>query len=169
MSKQPATPSQMAERLAALLPPALSPALLEDYRLEHVVPHAPQLTHELLGLSLFYITAALEAHYRGIGDVLVSPEVRRLLFQRWTKVYGLPEPDWEGFLHDLPERFRLYERVNAEGGSAVSVATEVAADLESNWVIRSEDEPQALALLVDLVQVDAIGDLFETLELVAPS
>ncbi len=56
-----------------------------------------------------------------------------------------------------------------EGGSAVSVSSEAAAYLESNWVVRSEERGALLALFVDLVPVDGIGELFEEIELVAPS
>ncbi len=168
MSKQPTTPQEMADRLAAFFPPSLTPDLLAGYRLEHVTTKWPPLMRELLSLTLYWITSALEAHYRGIGDVLVLPEVHRRLRARWGGDYRLPSAEWEPFLANLPARFAEYTRIKSEGGSAVSVSTQAAAYLESNWVVRTEDQPQVLALIVDLVAVEAIGDLFEEIELVAP-
>lgn len=168
MSKQPATPAEMAERFVALLPPPLTADLLADYRLEHAGKNVRPLMCELLSLALYWITSALEAHYRGIGDVLVLPEVHRRLHARWTGEYRLAGAEWEPFLANLPARFEEYTRVQAEGGSAVSVSTQAGAYLESNWVVRTEDQPQVLALIVDLVSVEGIGDLFDEIELVAP-
>ena len=169
MSKVPTTPVQMADRLAALFPPPLTPALLADYGLGRVASQATPILRELLSLMLFWMQSALDAHYRGIGDVLVWPEVQRRLRERWKPGYGLAETEWEPFLAELPERAAAYQRVKEEGGSAVSVSSEAAAYLESNWVVRSEERGALLALFVDLVPVDGIGELFEEIELVAPS
>ncbi len=168
MSKHPATPAEMAERLVALFPPVLTPDLLTDYRLEHVARNSRSLMRELLSLTLYWMTSALEVHYRGIGDVLVLPEVHRRLHERWVGEYGFPSAEWEPFLANLPARCAEYTQIESEGGSALSVSTQAAAYLESNWVVRTEDQPQVLALIVDLVAVEGIGDLFEEIELVAP-
>ncbi len=168
MTKESVTPTEMADRLASLLPPALTPSLLEDYGLEQMATKASEVVRELFSLSLFWMTAALEAHYPGIGDVLVLPGVHQRLQDLWGTVYGLPISQWEPFCADLPERFRAYERAKAEGGSALSVSMEAAERLEANWVVGASDRPNLLALLVDLVPVDAIGDLFEAAELVPP-
>ena len=169
MSKQPATPSQLADRLAAYFPPPLTPTVLEEYGLEQTASKTAELTREFLALSLFWIESALEAHYRGIGDVLVLPEVHRRLRERWTGGYGLKESDWERLLTELPDRFREYARVKNEGGSAVAVFSEAGMSLESNWVVRSEDQSQLLALMIDLIPVEPIGQLFDAYELVAPA
>lgn len=168
MSKQPVTPTEMAERFVALFPPVLTADLLADYRLEHLAKKSPRLMHELVSLTLFWMTSALELHYRGIGEVLVLPEVHRLLRERWIGEYGFASAEWEPFLATVPERCEEYTRVQAEGGSVVSLSTQAAAYLESEWVVRTEDQPQVLALILDLVAVDAIGELFEEVELAGP-
>lgn len=169
MSKVPTTPVQMADRLAAFFPPPLTPGLLEEYGLGRAASQAAPIVRELLSLTLFWIRSALDAHYRSIGDVLVWPEVQGRLRDRWTSEYGLTEADWAVFVAELPARAADYQRVKAEGGSAVSVSSEAATYLESNWVVRSEERGALLALLVDVVPVDGIGDLFEEVELVAPA
>lgn len=117
MSKQPATPTQLADLLVVLFPPPLTPVLLEEYGLNQLTPKTAELTRELLALSLFWMVSALEAHYRGIGDVLVLPEVRRHLCARWMTAYGMQDADWERFQAELPDRFRDYLRVK-EGAAA---------------------------------------------------
>ena len=169
MSKQPATPSEMADQLAARFPPPLTVALLEEYGLEQVAPKAPELTRELLALCLYWVTTALEAHYPGIGDILVLPEVRCRLRERWTRVYNLAESEWQCFHVELAARFDDYNRVTREGGTAIAVSSVAAAYLESNWVVRSEEQPNLLSLIVDHIAVDAIGDVFEDYDLVGRS
>ncbi len=169
MSKVSMTPIQMAERLAGWFPPAPTPSLWEDYRLERVAPKAGSVFRELLSLTLFWMRSAMEAHYPGIAEVLVWPRVLALLHDQWGPVYQMAESEWEVFQAELPSRMAAYERVKAEGGSAVSVSTEAGAHLESNWVVRAEEQGALLALILDLVSAEGIGALFEEIELVAPS
>lgn len=169
MSKESLTPDQLVARLTTWFPPEPTPTLWEDYRLERAAATPGPLLRELLSLTLFWMKSALDAHYAGIGEVLVWPRLMDALRARWQPRYGLATAEWEPFVAELPVRMADYTRVKAEGGSAVAVATQAGAYLEESWVIRGEEQSALLAFIVDNIAADAIGDIFEDLELVPPS
>lgn len=169
MSKESLTPDQLVERLLRWLPPAPTPEVWEAYRLERVASTPGPLLRELLSLTLFWMKSALDAHYAGIAEILVWPRLLDAVRAQWQAVYGLAEPEWDAFLAELPARMAEYNRVKADGGSAVSVSTQAGAYLEEQWVIRSEEQPALLAFIVDHIATDAIGEIFEESELVPPS
>ncbi|MGH7167619.1 MAG: hypothetical protein ACREII_03725, partial [Nitrospiraceae bacterium] len=58
-----------------------------------------------------------------------------------------------------------YDRVIQEGGTPVMVFTESASILESVGTVQPEDRQKILALLIDLIPVDPIGEQVAELDL----
>jgi hypothetical protein len=166
--KQSLTPLQTAEALFALLPKSLTPKTLDQYGLSFTAEQANQVSRELLALSLYWIQAALTAHYRDIGDVLVTPELHRLLRERWTTVFRMPAAGWRTFLTEAEARRRDYLEVAEQGGGQIDIGNRAVARMESDWVTRPEQKAALLSLIVDLVPMEAIGKFVEALELIPP-
>ena len=167
--KQPLTPLETAEALFALLPKSLTQKTLDQYGLSFTTEQTQQVSRELLSLSLYWIQSALTAHYKDIGDVLVLPELHRLLRERWTTVFRMPAAGWRTFLTEAEARRRDYLEVAEQGGGRIDIGNRAVARMESDWVIRSEQKAGLLSLIVDLVPMETVGKFVEELELVPPS
>jgi hypothetical protein len=90
------------------------------------------------------------------------------ILQGWTTELGLEGQAAQVFFKEAEERRQTYDQIVQEGGSPVAVFTECAAILESAWAVKSEDRQKILALLVDLIPVDQIGELVEDWQLTGP-
>ena len=71
----------------------------------------------------------------------------------------------EPYREELEGRRSIYDGVVREGGTPVMVSAEAASILESGGAVPSEDRQKILALLLDLVPVDPIGELVAELNL----
>ncbi len=165
MESSAQTPRQFAEALYALMPRALSPATLAEYGMTATAAQAQLITREVLSVNLFWIHSALEALLSVRGRERVLQELQQIIRTGWTSEFQLDRRDVDSHCSHFETRRRAYERVVREGGSPISVFTETAALLESSQVVQPEDQKNILALLIDLVPVEAYGDLAEDVEL----
>ena len=80
----------------------------------------------------------------------------------------MPAAGWRTFLTEAEARRRDYLEVAEQGGGQIDIGNRAVARMESDWVIRSEQKPALLSLIVDLVPMEAIGKFVEALELIPP-
>ena len=165
MSPSPKTPFQAAEALYAVIPHAVPRATLEEYGIHTAPDQARQITREVLSLSLFWVHSALEVTLPKTSQKRVFGELRQRIVKSWQSELGQEGPDVEPYLEELEGRRSTYDGVVQEGGTPVMVFTEAAAILESGGAVSSEDRQKILALLLDLVPVDPIGELVAELNL----
>lgn len=155
-----------ANQLFAIISRSLSGAALEDYGL--LVPHeqGDHLLRELLSLCLFWAWSALDS---GMSDKH-RDRVWTLLLERvraaWEPELGLPQQTLSDYAAELARRRRLYESLTREGAGPAAVAAEAAGVMETESLIEPEDRPKLLALLVDLVPADELGEAVEEMELI---
>ena len=69
------------------------------------------------------------------------------------------------YFEEMEGRRSTYDRVVQEGGTPVMVFTESASILESVGTVQPEDRQKILALLIDLIPVDPIGEQVAELDL----
>ena len=160
------TPQEAAEALYAAVPHALSPAMLEDYGIEATIEQARQIAQELLSLNLFWIGCALEAVLPPKPRELVLGELRGRILSGWVSDLA-----WDGleaglYFQEAEERRRIYAQAMQDDASPVMIATETATILVANSAVQPEDRNKILALAVDLVPVDELGQLAEQIKLV---
>ena len=160
------TPQEVAEALYAAVPHALSRAMLEDYGIEATIEQARQITQELLSLNLFWIGCALEAVLPLKPRELVLSELRERILSGWVSDLA-----WDGleagpYFQEAEERRRIYAKAMQEDASPMMIATETATILVADSAVQPEDRNKILALVVDLVPVDELGQLAEQIELV---
>lgn len=165
MESSAQTPRQFAEALYALMPRALSPAILAEFGIVATAQQAQHITREVLMVNLFWIHTALEALLTARGLERVLQELERIIRAVWTSEFQLDPQELEGHGAHLDTRRRAYESVTRQGGDPIAVFAETASLLESSRVVLPEDRNKILALLIDLVPVESYGDLAEDVEL----
>ncbi len=165
MSPSPHTPAQAAAALYAMIPHALSRATLEEYGIDATPEQAQQITREVLSLSLFWVYSALQVTLSKTSKERVFGELRQCIFKIWESDLGQRGHDVQQYFEEMEGRRSAYDRVIQEGGTPVMVFTESASILESVGTVQPEDRQKILALLIDLIPVDPIGEQVAELDL----
>lgn len=161
----PQTAQQAAASLFALLAKAMPAPLLEDYGIETSSEQVQRISREVLALHLYWAHHALTTVLAAQEGERVYGELMACLTAQWPSTPGLEGQSPAGFREEAEERRQAYDRIVQEGGSPVAVFTETVEFLESAWAIRPEDRQKMLALLIDVVPVDDIGDFVAELDL----
>ena len=159
------SPTDAAQNLYAIISRALSGAALEDYGLSVSREQGDQVLRELLSLCLFWAWSALDAGLSDKDRDCVWEALAQCVRKVWTVELGLVPQDLDGYSAELAARRRLYESLTREGGDPVVVAAEAASRMEMESVIEPEDRPKMLALLIDLVPADELGEAMEELQI----
>lgn len=158
------TPADAARTILTQLPRALPPATLEDYGLQLSPEQARRLTRETLALGLFWVRAALDLALKAATGARVLAELRRAIEQEWCSDFGQQEGDAAEFFREAEARRAAYDRIMREGASPMMIATEASGVCVEVGAVAPEDRTKALALLVDLIPVDEIGELIADLD-----
>ena len=161
----PQTAQQAAESVFALFPLPLAQATLEEYGVEATDEQIQLITREVLSLNLFWTHHALLSVLSKIEGERVFDELCRYVRAAWETMLGLDQPALAGYFEEAAERRALYDQIVQEGGSPIAVFTETAALAEPDGAIRPEDSQKFLALLIDLIPVEAIGETVEGMDL----
>jgi len=159
------SPIDAAQNLFEVISRALAGAALEDYGLSVSREQGDHLLRELLSLCLFWAWSALDSRLSDKDRERVWNPLMQRLQDGWTSEIGLPPDDLVNYAAELAQRRRLYESLTREGATPAAVAAEAAGVMEADSLIDAEDHPKLLALLVDLVPADELGDAVEELEL----
>ncbi len=165
MESSAQTPKQLAETLFALMPRGLSVSALAEYGLELAPERAQQITRELLGANLFWVSSALETFLPPSDRDRVWAELQTIVRSAWAPILGVGGQDLDAYFRDMAKRHQSYQGIVRKGGTPMSVLSETASILESGHVVQAEDRNKVLALLSDLVPVDEFGDLLEEVDL----
>jgi len=160
------SPTDAAQSLYEMISRALAGAALEDYGLSVSREQGDHLQRELLSLCLFWAWSALDSRLSDKDRERVWTQLMRRLHDGWTSEIGLPQHDLGHYAAELAQRRRLYESLTREGATPAAVAAEAAGAMEADSLIEPEDHPKLLALLVDLVPADELGEAVEELELI---
>lgn len=164
MDPGPQSHGQVAQLLYSAIPHALPTETLEEYGIAATSDQAKAITREVLSVSLFWIHTALYALQSAQTGDRIFVELQNVIKSRWSIDLNMNSDDCASYFDELEMRQGAYENLTREGASPVSVFSETAAILESNGVIRPEDQSKVLALLIDLVPVESFGDILEDLE-----
>jgi hypothetical protein len=160
------SPADAANDLYAIVSRALSGAALEDYGLSVSHGQGDQILRELLSLCLFWAWSALDSGLSDKDRDRVWAALAQRLKEAWASELGLPRQDCDGYLPEFARRRRLYESLTREGADPAAVAAEAAGVMEADSLIEPQDRPKLLALLVDMVPADELGQAVEELELI---
>lgn len=154
-----------AQNFYTIISRALSGAALEDYGLSVSREQGDQILRELLSLCLFWVWSALDAGLSDANRDRAWDALVQRVREAWAPELGLPQQDLDSYPAELAQRRRFYGSLAREGGNPVAIATEAAGLLETESIIEPEDRLKLLALMVDLVPVDELGEAVEGLEI----
>ncbi len=159
------SPTDAAQNFHAIISRALSGAALEDYGLSVSREQGDQILRELLSLCLFWAWSALDAGLSDTNRDRAWDALVQRVREAWVPELGLPQQTLDSYPAELAQRQRFYGSLAREGGNPVAIATEAAGLLETESLIEPEDRLKLLALMVDLVPVDELGEAVEGLEI----
>ncbi|MGH7232400.1 MAG: hypothetical protein ACREJU_13735 [Nitrospiraceae bacterium] len=159
------TARQLADQLYAIIPHALEHDMLAEYGIEASSEQAQHIMRELLSMNLYWIHSALNAHLLARGAGRVFGELQRRIEEVWGTELGLAGHDLPSYWIEMQERRSAYDEIARNGGTPPSLYLEAAAFLESAQVIQADDRHKLLALFIDVVPNEAIGDLAAEMEL----
>jgi hypothetical protein len=160
----PDSQTKIAGALYAVFPRAVSPATLEEYGIDVGPAQAQRLTRELLSLSLFWARSAVEVVLPPKDAARIFDALRARVVQSWDGELGLAGQDVNAYFAEQEERRRTYDAIIKERGEPIAVASEAAALLVHEGVVRQEDRGKVLALLTDLTPVDELGEIIQEIE-----
>ncbi len=153
------TPAEAADALYKLIPRRITVEALSDYGIAGTEEQEDAVTREVLSFTLYWVSAAINAH--------IPRKYRELLFQRvldlirtdWTTEYGLGAVQWNDYLLEMEERRARYAPAGDYEGGALAASEEISDLLETEGLIQAEDRPKLLILLPDLVPLDKYQEL----------
>ncbi|MBS0171853.1 MAG: hypothetical protein JSR62_16015 [Nitrospira sp.] len=159
MKRESMTPAEAADALYKLIPRRMTVEALSDYGIAGTEEQEDALTREVLSFTLYWVSAAINAH--------IPRKYRELLFQRvleliradWATVYGLGSMPWNDYLLEMEARRGRYAPVGDYEGGAMAASEEISDLLETEGLIQPEDRPKLLVLLPDLVPLDKYQEL----------
>lgn len=159
------SPADAAEVLYGQIPHALTPAQLEEYGIEAGMDQVRQFTREILSLNLYWIWSALDSVLTVRRRDLVFAELQQRIRSGWLSELGLQGHEADRYFDQVRERLATYTRAMEADGTPMGVFAETVRILEWDRAVRSEDRQKVLALLLDLVPVDDIGEVVGDLNL----
>ncbi|MEW6543846.1 MAG: hypothetical protein AB1411_09585 [Nitrospirota bacterium] len=166
MPPAPQTPAQAAEAFYRVALRVLSDCAPDEYGIALSTEQAFLLSRELLSVTLYWVHAALGVALPSEADAQrIFGSLTAIVREKWHAPLGFQGQDVEAYLAEMEERRATYRQIEEEGGAPVAVLTETTAILESAGAVRPEDQPKLLALLIDLVPVDEIGEMATAIRL----
>ncbi|WP_447978692.1 hypothetical protein [Candidatus Nitrospira bockiana] len=158
----PSTPEAVAESLLQLITSSLVPETFAEYHLDLSPGRMRDVRRELLALDLYWAGAALDAH---LGRD--AARVRAALDERLrTRCDVLQDADGGAQWTYIVERQTAYAALGRQGDPPIAFFTEAADRLESTGALDAEQRRSFLALSIDLVPVEAFGELIEQIDLI---
>lgn len=154
MAKAPMTPAEAAEALYRLIPRRISIEMMSDYGIETTEEQAVEMTREVLSFTLYWVSAAINAHIpRRYREVLFQ-RVLELIQANWAGEFKLGSVKWAEYLLEMEARRALYAPVGDVEGGAMAASETISDLLEDKGIIQPEDRSKLLVLLPDLVPLD---------------
>lgn len=155
---------ETAKALVQLIPPSVAPDFLEEYGLTLTTQQAQALTKELLALSLYWIACAVRVSIPEPVGSRMHQIIHEQIREKWGTRFGLVHVPIDEFYATMEHKHRTWEDITQQGGEPIAVLSAAAEGLEDDHVIASHDRQNMLAVLLDLVPIDEIGELVAELE-----
>ncbi|MDQ6734678.1 MAG: hypothetical protein M3Z35_11305, partial [Nitrospirota bacterium] len=153
-----------AETVYTAMSRAMTLETLSEYGLEVSPEQARHISQEILSLNLYWIHTALQASLRAGDAQRVSNELAQCIEHGW-KNFDMQGRDYATALEEATHRRAGYDQIVQEGGSPIAVFGESAGSLEFSGAIETGNREKLLALFIDMIPVDAFGELVDGLEL----
>ena len=158
------TPQDLVEQFRPILPSGLSSPTLQEYGLDLPSSTAQRTTQEILSLTLFWMEQAVRVTLPKDLAAQVLDGVYRVVRENWETEYGLNPDEASPFFQVIKQEHLVWEEIIQQGGEPIAVLSEVVSSLELDGPIGSEDRQKLLALLLDLVPIEEVGEIAGRIE-----
>ena len=155
---------QTAKDLVQLIPPSVAPDFLEEYGLTLTTQQAQAITKELLALTLYWMTCAVRVSIQEPVCSQMHQAIHAHVREKWGSRFGLVHVPIEQFYAVMERKHQTWEHLAQQGGEPIAILSDAAQGLEGDNVIASRDRQKILAVLLDLVPFDEMGELIAELE-----
>ncbi len=155
---------QTTKALVQLMPPSVAPDFLEEYGLTLTTQQAQAVTKELLALTMYWITCAVRVSIPEPVCSRMHRSIREHVREKWGSKFGLVHVPVDQFFAGMESTHQTWEHITRQGGEPIAVLSQAAKDLEADNIISSQDEQKILAVFLDLVPIEEIGELIADLE-----
>ena len=155
---------QTAKALVQLIPPSVTPDFLEEYGLTLTTQQAQAITKELLALTLYWMTGAVRVSIPEPVCSQMHQAIHEHVREKWGSRFGLVHVPIEQFYAVMERKHQTWEHITQQGGEPIAVLSDAAQGLEGDNVIASHDRQKILAVLLDLVPFEEMGELIAELE-----
>lgn len=155
---------ETSKALVQLIPPSVAPDFLEEYGLILTAQQAQAVTKELLALSLYWITCAVRVSIPEPVCSRMQQTIHEQIREKWGTRFGLVHVPIDEFYAAMERKHRAWEDITQQGGEPIAILSAAAEGLEDDGVIATHDRQNMLAVLLDLVPIDEIGELVAELE-----
>ena len=115
------------------------------------------LAHEAFVLALFWTHSAVFAMQKPTPAKAIWEALRARIDSADQRA-GRPDAA-QALWREWPGRLNAYERLNRDGAGPHGVAADAADRLVESGALAERERPAALALFLDLVPVDELGEL----------
>ena len=155
---------QTAKALVQLIPPSVAPDFLEEYGLVVTTDQAQVITKELFALTMYWMTCAVRVSIPEPVCGQMHRAIHEHVREKWSSKFGLGHVSMDQVFAVMKRKHATWEHMTQQGGEPIAVLSESARELEEDNVIASRDRQKILAVLLDLVPLDEIGELVAELE-----
>lgn len=156
------TPAEAAAALFQTMPRPITLVHLEEYGIEAVETNIPKIAREILSLNLYWVLAAVDAHIPTRYTAVIKETLFDSVRNEWWDSGQLGTGSWREYQPELTARQEHYAHlVDHQGISHSGLCAEVAALIEDQGLISSDDRSKMLVLLIDYAPASEYGRLLE--------
>lgn len=155
---------QAAAQLFDLIPPGMPSSILEEYGLDLSPEQAQSITREILGLCLYWIGSGVRVSFTEAIRSQIMEELLKGIRDNWEAAFQLEAHAVEEFFQEQKAKESVYKEIVQQRGEPIAVLSQSVADLEAKGTIETHDQQKLLALLVDTIPVEEIGEVSAEIE-----
>ncbi|HZS12592.1 MAG TPA: hypothetical protein VFA38_10095 [Nitrospirales bacterium] len=158
------TAAEAAESLYGAAAKHVAAETLETYGIEPTEHAAHVLARELVGLSVYWIINAVAMMHKPGHAQRIFEGLRARISGAWQSELGHTSPA-ASFWEDWQARREVYDRLNREGAGPMAIAAETADHVIAVGAVPDSARQSVIALFLDLVPVDELGELVAEIRL----
>lgn len=154
----------MTEQFCSVLPPKLTSEILEEYGLELSPPIIQRTIQDTLSLSLFWMEQAIRVTLPKELTSYLLEGIYQCVRRGWNTDYELDPEEVAPFFSRIPQQHTKWDKIVKQGGEPIAVLTEAVSTLEDENIINPKEGQKLLALFLDLVPIEEVGEIAGAIE-----
>ena len=153
-----------AQRFLNLIPPALPLDVLEQYGIRASISQAEILSEHILLLTLFWIKDALNAGVTSEYGKMIWEEVIEGLKQVWQEKFGFEHLTPIQIMEKVSPTVEGWKKSLGQTYDPITLFSYATTELETTGILSSQQTGMVVALFLDFVPVEEIGEVASAIE-----